>query len=273
MTPDPSKAFDMLAAFASVGVQAFDVTLIDLTGEKKGYRPNRSLDALRQIMPSFLQETTRRQESVIIRPRKTARAELVQLDDLNHDAAERVAPFAFLVFTTSPGNFQAWIAVEDPPAADFALRLKRGSGADAFASGATRIAGSVNFKKKYAPTFPVVTITHTNAGNVTTAAALEQAGVVARAEERPPSPPASVPPEFHPPGRRPAGSGRTTNGVFRERRSTVKEPSATGAGRISCGVSGPSKEGGASKRPPPGWPRSARRRRSVSGSRTKATRS
>ena len=99
-----------------------------------------------------------------------------------------------VVVQTSPGNYQAWIAVNDAPAEkeaakDFARRLRKGAGADRTASGATRIAGSLNFKLKYAPVFPRIEITHTKPGYVTTCAALEQAGLVAHREEpRPPLP-------------------------------------------------------------------------------------
>ena len=41
---------------------------------------------------------------------------------------------------------------------DFARRLRKGTGADPTASGATRVAGSLNFKDKYAPDFPRVAI-------------------------------------------------------------------------------------------------------------------
>jgi RepB DNA-primase from phage plasmid len=62
---------------------------------------------------------------------------------------------------TSPGNYQAWVAI---PAGqsnqDFARRLRKGTGADETASGATRVAGSLNFQEKYAPDLPAVQITH-----------------------------------------------------------------------------------------------------------------
>jgi len=41
---------------------------------------------------------------------------------------------------------------------EFARRVRRGAGADITASGATKIAGSLNLKDKYAPDFPRVTI-------------------------------------------------------------------------------------------------------------------
>ena len=186
MAPDTNAALAMLSAFASVGVTAFDVTLTDLAGEKTGYRPGRSLEALKQIMPPLLQEAAGKKQNVIIRPHKTGTAELVQLDDLNEEAAAKIAPYSFMVLATSPGNFQAWVAVREAPQ-DFARRLRKGAGADPTASGATRVSGSLNFKTKYAPAFPRVEITRTNAGNVTSSAELDHRGFVARAEE--PQPP------------------------------------------------------------------------------------
>ena len=51
---------------------------------------------------------------------------------------------------------------------DFARRLRKGAGADPTASGATRVAGSLNFKDKYAPAFPRVTIHAAQPGRITT---------------------------------------------------------------------------------------------------------
>ena len=80
----------------------------------------------------------------------------IQLDDLKADQLPRVAPAVFLTLETSPGNFQAWLALPGSEDKDFARRLRKGTGADATASGATRVAGSLNFKDKYAPDFPRV---------------------------------------------------------------------------------------------------------------------
>ena len=52
---------------------------------------------------------------------------------------------------------------------DFARRVRKGTGADATASGATRVAGSLNFKDKYAPDFPRVTIREARPGQLTSA--------------------------------------------------------------------------------------------------------
>jgi hypothetical protein len=178
----------MLSAFASAGARAFNVTLTDINGEKVkgGYRPNTPLEQLRRTIARSLQEAERNRHNVIIRPRSTD-ATLIQLDDLDSEKAKRIAPYALIEFQTSPGNFQAWVAVEKDAAEDFSRRVRKGAGADPTASGATRIAGSLNFKTKYAPAFPRVTITHTNPGNITSSAALDQAGFVAAPEETRPA--------------------------------------------------------------------------------------
>ena len=176
----------------------FDVTLTDIEGEKvEGkYRANRSLEELRRTIGRTLQEAERDRHNVIIRPRSTT-ATLIQLDDLDTEKAKRIAPHAFLVIRTSggqgtDGNHQAWVAVEKNAPPDFSRRLRKGAGADPTASGSTRISGSLNFKTKYAPAFPLVEITHTNAGHITTTATLNQAGFVAAPEKpRPPRPEAN----------------------------------------------------------------------------------
>lgn len=195
------KALAMLSAFASVGARAFNKTILDIHGnEVEGlYRGNRSVEELRRTIARDLHDAERNQQSVVIRPLFQTPM-LVQLDDLDTAKAGRITPHAFIVIRTSAGkdgsgNYQAWVAVNDAPAKtedakDFARRLRKGSGADATASGSTRIAGSLNFKNKYAPNFPRVEITHTNPGNVATCATLEQAGFVAKQEERRPPLPA-----------------------------------------------------------------------------------
>ena len=77
---------------------------------------------------------------------------------------------------TSPGNFQAWVAVEGGDR-DFASRLKKGTGADLSASASVRLAGTFNFKRKYAPNFPTVTIEEAHPGRKVTKAQLESMGL------------------------------------------------------------------------------------------------
>ena len=143
----------MLDAFASVGAARFDLTFTDAAGAKVAYRHARSVGELQTVMPAILREAEKRQHNVIVRPR-SATAALIQLDDLAEEAIERLRPVSFLILRTSPGSYQAWIAVTDGDA-DFARQLRKGVGAHLAASGATRVSGSRNFNDKYAPTYPV----------------------------------------------------------------------------------------------------------------------
>ncbi|MGH7970301.1 MAG: DNA-primase RepB domain-containing protein [Limisphaerales bacterium] len=184
------KAVAMLSAFASVGAKAFNMTLTDINGEKVagGYRPNTPFEHLRRTIGRLLQDAERNRLNVIIRPRSSTTT-LIQLDDLDSARAKRIAPHSIIVFQTSPANYQAWVAVEAGAPEDFSRRLRKGAGADPTASGSTRIAGSINFKTKYAPAFPQIETLRTNTGHITSMAALEQAGFVTPKEQpRPPRP-------------------------------------------------------------------------------------
>ena len=97
-----------------------------------------------------------------------------------------LAPAVFLTLETSPGNFQAWLALSGKVETDLARRVRKGAGADATASGATRVAGSFNFKDKYAPHFPRVKIHSARFGYLTTTAELKLLGVIAPPNQFPP---------------------------------------------------------------------------------------
>jgi hypothetical protein len=174
----------MLEAFTSVGAERFDLTLTDLEGQKLRFRKGLTSPELGRQLPRLLAEATPRMHNVIIRPHATA-ATLIQLDDLAVAAIERVLPVAFLTHETSPGNHQAWVAVSAGADADFARRLRKGAGADPTASGATRIAGSLNFKPKYAPDFPRVEIRHLVPRRVSRTDELQALGLVAAPEAAP----------------------------------------------------------------------------------------
>src|SRR5450755_2471324 len=139
--------------------------------------------------------------NIIVRPYGPG-VTLIQLDDLKCDQLARVAPAVFLTLETSPGNFQAWVAMPGGEDKDFARRLRKGIGADPTASGATRVAGSLNFKDKYAPNFPRVTLRQVTPGRVAQAAELEQLGLVAEPET------VAQPLRISPARLRPSGSNR-----------------------------------------------------------------
>jgi hypothetical protein len=205
MTAEAQKAVDMLTLFQSVGAQRFHVTLIDIDGhqlpkgrllsyaqsqpalhsligsraaETSGYMPNRHISELRRNIGPLLKEATDRQHNVIIRPIPTPAA-LVQLDDPPPASIERLKEAAFLIHRTSANGHQVWLALDEKPDLEFKRRLKKGAGADIMATGATRIAGSLNFKHSYAPAFPCVEIVHAAPGRVITRDALESLSILA----------------------------------------------------------------------------------------------
>jgi hypothetical protein len=173
----------MLDTFAGLGVDSFDLTQTDIDGNLRSFVPAQRLQPLRHWVTSFLESAIMRQHNVIVRPRGGT-AELVQLDDLSEAALERFGHTAFLIVATSARNYQAWVAIRECDA-DFSRRLRLGSGADPSASGATRIAGSINFKRKYAPDFPTVRISGMNPNRATSREELEALGLIAPAAVKP----------------------------------------------------------------------------------------
>jgi hypothetical protein len=192
----PDDALRMLDLFCSVGTQQFDVTFTDIFGkkaQKEGFLGNRTIPSMRfnlpgkwrkriaELIPVNIPEKgiVMAGENLIMRPHDAGPVKFVQLDDLKD--AERVKPAAFMIIETSPGNHQAWLAVNAADS-DFVRRLRKGTGADPTASGATRVAGTQNFKTKYAPYFPVIAITQAEPGRIVTPSQLESMGLVAPVE-------------------------------------------------------------------------------------------
>jgi hypothetical protein len=180
-----AEAVRMLDAFASVGAHRFDVTFLDIDGGKRGFRPEQSVTQLRHSLPKLLPGLIERRNSLVVRPHGDD-VTLVQLDDLDAAALGRLECAAFLTLRTSPGNHQAWVAVSGVAAPDDARdigrRLRKGTGADLSASGATRVAGTVNYKRKYEPDFPTVTVLSAFPGRMVTVSQLEQFGLLAAPE-------------------------------------------------------------------------------------------
>jgi hypothetical protein len=65
---------------------------------------------------------------------------------------------------------------------DFTRRVRKATGADLMASGAVRIAGSLNFKERYQPDFPRVRLTDASPGRIATRSELESLRPVAPPE-------------------------------------------------------------------------------------------
>lgn len=176
-------AFEMLELFASAGADRFDVTLTNLQGEKIRYRPNLDIQEVRYKIPKSLELAQEQQHNIIIRPRVSDKARFfVQLDDLKDTQLLKVQPAALLTLETSPGNFQAWLAIASSQGVaekDIGSALRRTTGADISASGATRLAGSRNYKEKYAPDYPTIALSHSSPALVMTPQQLQAMGLLA----------------------------------------------------------------------------------------------
>jgi len=195
---DLAEAYRMLDTFASAGATHFDVTFTDIDGQKTGFHADQTARQLRNSLPKLFPGLTERQRNLIVRPRGD-KVMFVQLDDLDSEKIKPLAAVSCLIIETSPGNHQAWVALQEMQehakpaghaggaglpfdAKDFARRLRKGTGADAAASGATRMAGTVNYKRKYEPEFPEVNILQAAPGRVVTKAQLESLGLVSAPE-------------------------------------------------------------------------------------------
>jgi hypothetical protein len=207
---DIAAAKRMLDTFTSVGADSFVVTKTELEwpGHKKVkwgktyFLPElqeklpamRSTAAIRRPMILDDGQTVLAGENLIIRP-ISDRVGFIQLDDLKPDQLDRIRPAAFNVHATSSGNYQAWIAVsglrdEKAQFKEFVRRVRKAvGGTDKSASHATRLAGTENFKTKYLPEFPTVTILETHPGRVMTPEQLEAMGLVAAPEPEITAPP------------------------------------------------------------------------------------
>lgn len=179
-----AEASVMLDLFQGLGVQCFSLTFTDDTGRKVAFKRNRSVELLRSELPCLLSISCEKRLNVIVRPIAARTLSLIQLDDLSASQLDRVRGFSFLVLETSPGNFQAWVAVTNA-SPETIRRVKKAAGADLNASGATRLAGSYNFKSKYAPDYPRVRLHSIAPLHVVTVSELDRAGLIALEEQAP----------------------------------------------------------------------------------------
>ena len=196
---DIRAAQRMLDTFTSVGADSFVVTKTDILQAVK-WGKTYSTAELQERLPAMVRtaairrpceisdsETVMAGENLIIRPSGKGVA-FLQLDDLGTEQLERVRPAAFIIHATSPGSYQAWMAVSGLPEGkeafkQFMRRVREAVGGnDKSASHATRVAGKENFKAKDFPDFPTVTILETHPGRVMTTQQLDDLGLVAAPE-------------------------------------------------------------------------------------------
>ncbi len=180
---DLDAAYRMLDIFQSLGAKRFGVTFLDMDGEKCGFRKDQSAAQIKNSLPKLMPGLTERKQSIVIRPHSDLT--LIQLDDLDAQKLERVFSASALTCCTSEGNHQAWVAVSglgEAEGKDLARRLRKGVGADISASGASRLSGTLNFKRKYGPDFPMVKIVSSTPGRIMTPQEIEALGLLAPPE-------------------------------------------------------------------------------------------
>lgn len=175
----------MLDLFQSVSAEHFVLTWRTMDEQTACVRKHWSVPYIKRTLPGLLAEAERDRLNLFIRPYATS-ISLIQLDDLPPERAGELEAVSFVTLQTSPGKSQAWIAVpaSDNPDddRDFRRRVKKAARSDPMASGSVRLAGSLNFKPKYAPDFPRVTVTHAAPGRIASKEALEARGLVATPE-------------------------------------------------------------------------------------------
>ena len=185
MTGDSTAHHDgqrMLDLFASVGATHFDVTWTTCAGDKELFRRNVPFTELERQLPAMLDHAPAKQRNIIVRPHG-AGVTFIQLDDLEVRSVSLPSP---------PQRFsrskpRPAIIRPGSPCPATRTRILRGGSARASApmrppSGATRVAGSLNFKDKYAPSFPRVAIHAALPGRFASPAELERLGLVAAPE-------------------------------------------------------------------------------------------
>jgi hypothetical protein len=210
-----ASARTMLDLFASVGATRFNVSWIKNYHEPRRPRTLRKtlaalggpmpiadnenwLDAshidaiahadLSRTISALLETSTTERLSLIVRP-TGPNVMFIQLDGLTEEKLAHLPPAMFLGIKTSFSSFQGWIALSSPHDKELARRGRQAAHSDISASGATRIAGSFNFKPDYAPNYPRVSINEAHPGRISTVDELERVGLLAPPEEFAPLPP------------------------------------------------------------------------------------
>lgn len=114
---DPeAEALEALEAFASVGAaDPLEVTTLnDSSKEVRSWRPRPG--ATREKLGGWIEEATETEDSFIHRMMGTGEGRfrpLIQIDDCDRTALEKLDGLGFAEVETSPGNWQVWIALPE----------------------------------------------------------------------------------------------------------------------------------------------------------------
>jgi hypothetical protein len=170
LTESPeSGAKKLVEAFVSVGVVEFKTVFISCIDLKGDYRcvgaEDVTAEQLRARIPTYIRRSERQTQSVSLRPKNPelrqdhaacSNGALIQVDDCSPEVLARLAPYSFVTVETSPGNYQAWIALPKGTTEgarisirERLLRKLKDTGANGGAYNSVRLAGSLNAKEKY----------------------------------------------------------------------------------------------------------------------------
>ncbi len=81
----------MLDTFVGSGATNFDVTFLDIDGQKRGFRAGQTARQLRTSLPQLVPGLQERQQNIIVRPHSD-KVTFIQLDDLSEDKVKQLAP-------------------------------------------------------------------------------------------------------------------------------------------------------------------------------------
>src|SRR5262245_49544067 len=182
MSASEVEARRAIQAFESVGVGDFVVIFHD---DRTTSKHVEAVDAptLRRHLRDYLERHLNKRESFIVGMDDPS---LIQVDDCDEATRERLAPFAFLTYMTSPGSYQAWLCVSEV-ATRAAMRQRllaqlAPSGANGVPFSGTRWPGSRNYKLKHEQAdgaFPLVRLMSVAPGRRVTPEELERNGLLA----------------------------------------------------------------------------------------------
>jgi len=144
-----TDAFTMLAAFTRAGATTFDVTTKLLSGEKKDFRRRVTIKSLIRDLTRLMDAAEAQNLSIIIRPHSKENS-FIQLDDIQEETLNLLSPYSCCLIETSERSYQAFIAVsglDKKSQEKVRQQLIATAKADPGASGAARLAGSLNVKE------------------------------------------------------------------------------------------------------------------------------
>lgn len=159
----------MLEALASVGANALRSDL------DQSPSPEDSISQTAALRPSSPHHAAQLESAISLQTKVIVRshgpAVFIQMDGLNREAVERVKPAAFFGLQTSPGNYQAWVAINERNDKDSARRLRKGTAQ--MIPPSTRAWPAALSSKKSAPHFPRAEMIYSAPGLIATNSQLE----------------------------------------------------------------------------------------------------